>query len=78
MQLILPYLENLEVEPSSLLLAYVESGIDGLDTNELVEGVRKGSGNSNLPVVICGPLGSLHAGSGAHLPRALRAVQQFP
>lgn len=57
-------LENLEVESSNLLLAYVESGIDGLDTNELVESVRKGSGNSNLPVVICGPLGSLHAGSG--------------
>ena len=57
-------LENLEVEPSNLLLAYVESGIDGLDTNELVESVRKGAGNSNLPVVISGPLGSLHAGSG--------------
>jgi len=57
-------LENLEVESSNLLLAYVESGIDGLDTNELVESVRKGSGNSNLPVVISGPLGSLHAGSG--------------
>ncbi|QXD32721.1 ATP-binding protein [Candidatus Pelagisphaera phototrophica] len=57
-------LENIEVESSNLLLAYVESGIDGLDTNELVESVRKGTGNSNLPVVISGPLGSLHAGSG--------------
>ena len=57
-------LENIEVESSNLLLAYVESGIDGLDTNELVESVRKGAGNSNLPVVISGPLGSLHAGSG--------------
>ncbi len=56
--------ENLTIEPSSLLLAYVESGIDGLDTGELVESVRKGSGNPDLPVVICGPLGSLHAGSG--------------
>ena len=57
-------LDKLEVEASNLLLAYVESGIDGLDTNELVESVRKGAGNSNLPVVISGPLGSLHAGSG--------------
>ena len=57
-------LDNLEVESSNLLLAYVESGIDGLDTNELVESVRKGAENSNLPVVISSPLGSLHAGSG--------------
>jgi len=57
-------LDKLEVEASNLLLAYVESGIDGLDTNELVESVRKGARNSNLPVVISGPLGSLHAGSG--------------
>lgn len=57
-------LDNHEVESSNLLLAYLESGINGLDTNELVESVRKGAGNSNLPVVISGPLGSLHAGSG--------------
>ena len=57
-------LDNLEIESSNLLLAYVELGIDGLDTNELVESVRKGTRNSNLPVLISGPLGSLDAGSG--------------
>ncbi len=57
-------LESLTIETSNVLLAYVESGIDGLDTNELVEGVRKGSGNPDLPVVVCGPLGSVQADSG--------------
>ncbi len=57
-------LESLTIDASSTLLAFVESGIDGLDTAELVNGVRKGSGIPDLPVVVCGPLGSVHASSG--------------
>jgi len=57
-------LDEVSVDKTELMLAYIEAGIDGFDTEEIVENVRRGVANPKLPVVICGPLGSVNQGGG--------------
>jgi len=53
-------IEEVDIEGDNLILAFIESGIDGLSGDELIEAVRKQCGVAELPVVLCGPLGSVH------------------
>ena len=53
-------IEEVDIEHDQLILAFVESGIDGLSGDEAIEAVRKQCGVAELPVVVCGPLGSVH------------------
>ncbi|MBT5815817.1 MAG: response regulator [Opitutales bacterium] len=52
-----------EVSDSSVV--FVEQGLDGMQPDELVDRVRKICGDVKKPVVICGPLGSVHSSSGS-------------
>ncbi len=56
--------EEIQLDTSKLLIAFVESGIDGLSTEELVEATRKQVGKLDLPVVLCGRLGSMTSSNG--------------
>jgi len=53
-------IEEVDIERDKLILAFIESGIDGLSGDEAIESVRKQCGVAELPVVLCGPLGSVH------------------
>lgn len=53
-------IEEVDIVRDKLILAFVESGIDGLSGDEAIEAVRKQCGVAELPVVLCGPLGSVH------------------
>ena len=53
-------IEEVDIDPKELILAFIESGIDGLSGDEAIEAVRKQCGVAELPVVLCGPLGSVH------------------
>lgn len=46
-------------------MVFVEQGLDGMQPDELVNRVRKICGDVKKPVVICGPLGSVHSSSGS-------------
>ena len=52
-------------ENSDLSVVFVELGLDRLQPDELVDRVRKQCCDIKMPIVVCGPLGSVHSSRGS-------------
>ena len=52
-------------ENSDLSVVFVELGLDRLQPDELVDRVRRQCCDIKMPIVVCGPLGSVHSSRGS-------------
>jgi CheY-like chemotaxis protein len=53
------------IESSDLSVVFVELGLDGLQPDELVDRLRKQCGDSKMPIIVCGPMGSVYSSRGS-------------